>query len=172
MAVLLLADTLEPLNVISDRRLAVLLYKEKVAFLNHADEERSRLALEQRRLPDNVLIVRLLRHVRPRRRTIQPNRHNLLMRDQLTCQYCGTTAHPGDLTIDHVVPLSKGGTSTWENLVIACRRCNGRKGNQLAEQAGMKLLRKPRSPRSDQGSIIFLRYPELRVAFDAFCQIA
>ncbi len=172
MAVLLLADTLEPLNVISDRRLVLLLSKDKVAFLSSADEEEGRLAVAQRRLPDQVLIVRLLRHVRPIRRSLHPNRRNLLLRDQHTCQYCGCTALPRELTIDHVVPLSAGGSSTWENLVVACKRCNGKKASQLVEQAGMKLLRKPREPRTDQGSILFLRYPELRVAFDAFCRVA
>ena len=62
-------------------------------------------------------------------------------RDDHTCQYCGATKH---LTIDHVIPRSRGGQDTWENMVVACSKCNIKKANTPLEQTGMKLLREPR----------------------------
>jgi len=75
------------------------------------------------------------------------SRRNLFLRDGHQCQYCG--AHPPrrELSIDHVIPRSRGGRDTWENLVIACQRCNVRKGDRTPEEAGMQLLRRPAAPR-------------------------
>ncbi len=71
------------------------------------------------------------------------NRREVLRRDHHTCQYCGSTHN---LTLDHVVPLSRGGSHTWDNVVTACERCNQRKGNRTPEEAGMVLRSKPRAP--------------------------
>ncbi|GIX31575.1 MAG: hypothetical protein KatS3mg124_2047 [Porticoccaceae bacterium] len=70
----------------------------------------------------------------------------LFARDHYLCMYCGAPGKPGELTRDHVVPLSRGGTDRWENVVAACRRCNQRKGNKLPEEAGMELLALPYRP--------------------------
>ncbi|MFC3880386.1 HNH endonuclease [Algoriphagus namhaensis] len=71
------------------------------------------------------------------------NRNNLFRRDQGVCQYCESTKQ---LTIDHVIPRSKGGKSNWTNLVTACHRCNVKKGDKLPEEAGMRLKREPFKP--------------------------
>jgi 5-methylcytosine-specific restriction endonuclease McrA len=71
------------------------------------------------------------------------NRREVLRRDKYTCQYCGSTKQ---LTLDHVIPRSKGGKHTWDNVVIACERCNSRKGDRTPIQAGMILRTKPRAP--------------------------
>lgn len=71
------------------------------------------------------------------------SRREVLRRDHHTCQYCGTTRH---LTLDHVIPRSKGGPHTWDNVVAACATCNGRKGDRLPHEAGMTLARKPKAP--------------------------
>lgn len=71
------------------------------------------------------------------------SRRELLRRDRHTCQYCGYTKQ---LTIDHVLPLSKGGKHTWDNVVIACAPCNQRKGDRTPHQAGMPLKTKPKAP--------------------------
>lgn len=71
------------------------------------------------------------------------NRREVLRRDHHTCQYCGSTHN---LTLDHVVPLSRGGSHTWDNVVTACERCNQCKGNRTPEEAGMVLRSKPRAP--------------------------
>ncbi|MGA3129532.1 MAG: HNH endonuclease [Terracidiphilus sp.] len=70
---------------------------------------------------------------------------NILLRDRNTCQYCGEALPPGELTLDHVVPRSRGGNSTWENLVACCHECNRKKGNRLlSEIDDMILMREPR----------------------------
>ena len=73
-------------------------------------------------------------------------RRNLFKRDHFTCQYCGCRPGTSELTIDHVNPRSRGGTSTWENCVLACVACNHRKANRLPEEIGWKLLKDPVEP--------------------------
>ncbi len=74
------------------------------------------------------------------------NRRNLHRRDEETCQYCGARFAPERLTIDHVLPVSRGGKTRWENCVLACHRCNGRKANLTPREARMKLLKRPTEP--------------------------
>ena len=167
MAVLLLSASMQPLNVISHRRLIILLSKERVAFLDEASQLEAAAALDGRRLPEGVVVVRLLRNIHVPRRLLRPNRRNLLLRDDSTCQYCGFTGPAAELTIDHVVPMSRGGASDrWENLVVACKKCNWRKANRLPEEVGMHLRRHPGPLTQEYAHIIFLRYPELREAYD------
>lgn len=167
MSVLLLSASMQPLNVISHRRLIILLSKERVAFLDERSQLEAAAALEDRRLPDGVVIVRLLRTIHVPRRLLRPNRRNLLLRDDSTCQYCGFTGPASELTVDHVVPMSRGGASDrWENLVVACKRCNWRKANHRPEEVGMHLRRHPGALTQEYAHIIFLRYPELREAYD------
>jgi 5-methylcytosine-specific restriction endonuclease McrA len=73
-------------------------------------------------------------------------RKNIFLRDRNRCQYCGGHFSRRDLNLDHVVPLSRGGKSTWENVVCCCVRCNARKGSHLPEEAGLRLLRRPVKP--------------------------
>ena len=75
------------------------------------------------------------------------NRRNVVWRDRSTCQYCGGRFSFRDLTMDHVVPKSRGGDKTWTNIVASCRRCNGRKGDKTPEEARMPLVRIPQIPR-------------------------
>ena len=74
-------------------------------------------------------------------------RRNLFRRDANTCQYCGTRPHLAELSIDHVVPRSLGGRSSWENCVLSCKQCNHKKRNRTPAQAGMQLSRRPEKPR-------------------------
>jgi len=71
------------------------------------------------------------------------NRREVLRRDHHTCQYCGSNKH---LTLDHVIPVSKGGVHTWDNIVTACQRCNQHKSNRTPLEAGMPLRKSPRAP--------------------------
>ena len=89
-------------------------------------------------------VVRLGAYIRVPHKRIMLSRKNIIKRDGGVCQYCGRKASP--MTVDHVVPKNMGGKDTWENLVAACAICNNRKGQRTPEQAGMKLLRKPRRP--------------------------
>jgi 5-methylcytosine-specific restriction endonuclease McrA len=79
-------------------------------------------------------------------RTVKFNRRNIYMRDHYTCQYCGVKPPKEELTIDHILPRSRGGRSNWENVVLACQSCNSRKGSMLPEEANMRLLKQARRP--------------------------
>lgn len=91
-------------------------------------------------------VIRLKRLVRRGPSRVPLNRRNVLRRDRYTCQYCGRQG--SELTVDHVLPKSRGGQSTWENLVAACRPCNLKKGDRTPEEAGMRLQKPPRVPRA------------------------
>jgi len=142
--VLVLNATYEPLNVISVKRAVVLLLKEKAELVEAA---RAKLRSENFSLPV-PLVIRLVYFVRiPRRISLPVTRRGVLSRDHYTCQYCGIMPPRKNLTVDHVLPRSRGGKSTWENVVTACEKCNGRKGNRTPAEANMKLLSEPRRPR-------------------------
>ena len=87
----------------------------------------------------------------PRRETPPPSRRNVIvLRDKCSCAYCGGTFHESVLTLDHVIPKSKGGPHRWENLVSACSDCNGRKADRTPDQAKMPLLWRPWQPSMDE----------------------
>ena len=170
MAVLLLSASMQPINVISQRRLTVLLTRERVAFLSEQDAVDAAAALADRRFPNGVVMVRLLRSLHIPHRALRCNRRNLLLRDDNCCQYCGFTGPPSELTVDHVLPMSRGGaTASWDNVVVACKRCNWRKANHLPHEVGLRLRRTPAVPRLEYTHILFLRHPELKAAYDAVC---
>lgn len=88
-------------------------------------------------------VIRLQRYVNVPYYGISLSRHNVMRRDNYVCQYCGSVKN---LTLDHLMPRSRGGATNWLNLVTACSRCNTRKGDRTPEEAGLKLLRKPTKP--------------------------
>lgn len=92
-------------------------------------------------------VLHLRRYDRTRRPVIRLTRQNLMLRDAHQCQYCSRRPKVSELNIDHVVPRSRGGQDSWENLVTACRVCNLRKGRRTPEEASMRLLRLPSKPR-------------------------
>lgn len=85
-------------------------------------------------------VLRLKTRVQPTRNRLKPTRISIFKRDQMTCQYCGKKSR---ITIDHVVPTSRGGKNTWENMVAACFPCNNKKGGRTPEEAGLSLIRQP-----------------------------
>lgn len=90
--------------------------------------------------------IQLLHYDRVPRREVRFTRRNIFFRDRNRCQYCGRVQTQRHLNLDHVVPLSRGGTSTWENVVCACIDCNSRKGSRTPREAGMALIRPPKRP--------------------------
>jgi 5-methylcytosine-specific restriction endonuclease McrA len=92
-------------------------------------------------------IIRLLGYDRLPKQEVKLNRRNLYARDSNQCQYCGHHYSTKELTIDHVRPRVQGGGQSWENLVVACMKCNARKGGRTPQQAHMHLVRKPVKPR-------------------------
>lgn len=85
-------------------------------------------------------------YVASEKRQLRPTRHNVILRDEFTCQYCGKEFTSAKLTIDHVVPKSKGGKSTWQNMVAACWKCNNKKGDKKLSYMNMKLINTPFKP--------------------------
>ncbi len=137
---LVLNATYEPLSVVAGRRAAVLVLTERADSVHDSGEvlHSERLALV---VPS---VVRLRFHVRvPYHREVSISRRGVLARDAHSCQYCGSRAE----TIDHVLPRSRGGGHTWENVVAACRTCNVRKGDRLLPDCGLRLRSDPGPPR-------------------------
>jgi len=141
MPVLVLNASYEPINICGARRALVLVLKgvakteEEHGLMLHA--QRSRMAMPS--------VIRLLEYRRIPHQTRALSRKNML-RDRNTCQYCSVVLPSGELTLDHVIPRSRGGNSTWENLVACCHSCNRRKGNRmLHELDDMKLQKEPRT---------------------------
>lgn len=91
-------------------------------------------------------VIRLLRYDRVPKHTLRFNRRNLFARDGHQCQYCGDSFPNHQLSMDHVLPRSRGGETSWENVVCCCVRCNTRKGGRTPQEARMKLLKKPKRP--------------------------
>lgn len=142
--VLVLNATFEPLNIVTVRRAIVLLLKEKAEVVEAAEAQ----VRSQRLSFDVPLVIRLVYFVRvPRRLFLPLTRRTILARDHYTCQYCGAQPAKSGLTVDHVVPRSRGGETDWKNVVTACVPCNQRKGQRTPQEVGMRLLASPRRPR-------------------------
>ncbi|WP_217914474.1 HNH endonuclease [Miltoncostaea marina] len=141
--VLVLNATYEPINVCSLQRAVVLVLKNKAEVLEKAARSiRSAAATHV-----HPLVIRLVYFVRvPRHESRRISRRAVFARDGYECQYCGVGTH---LTLDHVIPRSRGGRSSWENVVTSCAPCNLRKGNRLPAEIGMHPRTKPRPPRPD-----------------------
>lgn len=140
--VLVLNATMEPLCVVPARRAVVLVLTSKADVVHHNGHrfrsERLDLAAPS--------VVRLRRFVQvPYRRRAALSRRGVFIRDEHACQYCGRSAE----NVDHVIPRSRGGGHEWENVVAACRRCNGRKRDQTPAEANMALRRAPYAPRAE-----------------------
>jgi 5-methylcytosine-specific restriction endonuclease McrA len=142
--VLVLNVTYEPLSVIPTARAVHLLLSQRAEMIESSD---AWIRSAQFRIQAPV-VIRLLNYVRvPHNLPLPLSRRTLMLRDGYTCQYCNTQPGRENLTIDHVIPRSRGGRTEWENVVAACGPCNRRKGNRTPDEAGMKLLTYPHRPR-------------------------
>jgi 5-methylcytosine-specific restriction endonuclease McrA len=108
------------------------------------DDDWVRTATTQIQVPR---VLRLLSYERMPKHTVKFNRRNIFARDNNQCQFCGKKFPTQELSLDHVVPRSQGGQSSWENIVCACVNCNVRKGGRTPKQAHMTLIRKPEKPK-------------------------
>lgn len=139
--VLVLNASYEPINICGARRALVLVLKG----VARTEEEQGHMLHAARMRIPMPSVIRLLEYRRIPHQTRALSRKNILLRDRNSCQYCETVLTAAELTLDHVIPRSRGGLSTWENLVACCHSCNRRKGNQLLhELTDMKLKREPR----------------------------
>lgn len=137
--VLILNQDYSPIAVCTVQRAFLLVYLKKAELVS---ENAVPIRTINRAYP-MPSIIRLSRYVNVPYKGVVMSRQNILRRDGHACQYCGS---PKDLTLDHVIPRSRGGKSTWKNLVTACRRCNARKGSLTPEKVGLKLRTEPHRP--------------------------
>lgn len=140
MQVLVLNMDYSPINVTTLKKGFKLVFKGKAEVINHVKEKP---IVTHRKSYNRPTVIRLLRYVYLPFKKAQLTRVNIYKRDDHKCLYCG-----GDnkLTLDHVIPKSRGGGNTWENLATCCSRCNVIKGNKTPEEAGMGLRVKPFKP--------------------------
>ena len=138
--VLVLNASYEPINVCAARRALILILKGVASAEEHAPLH----VHSYNRLVALPSVIRLLEYRRIPQQSRALSRKNILLRDRYTCQYCYRTLPSVELTLDHVQPRSRGGGSSWENLVACCHPCNNRKGSRTPEEAGMKLSKAPR----------------------------
>lgn len=159
-SVLVLNRSYLPIHVTSVRRAFALIYQGIARVVNEEYqtfdfEEWSQLAVARDaeaigtgrgriRVPRVIVLVAF---DRVPKRHVRFSRINIFARDSFTCQYCGARRSKSELNLDHVIPRSLGGRSTWENVVCSCLECNRRKGGRTPEQAGLRLRRRPARPR-------------------------
>ena len=159
-SVLVLNNLYQAVHITSVRKAFTLLYKGQVVAVDTdfrtygwedwcdippgADEEIAVTPSLRIRIP---WVILLPHYDRVPRQEVRFTRKNIYFRDRNRCQYCGRRFPPKELNLDHVVPLSRGGRSTWENVVCCCFACNHRKGSRLPQEVGMRLIRRPDRPR-------------------------
>jgi 5-methylcytosine-specific restriction endonuclease McrA len=181
--VLVLNRQFQPVQVTTVKRALVLLYCGSAQALDtggelHEFESWRSLAP---RSPDDAItiiggairaprVVHLKRYERMPRPAIRLTRRNVMFRDGHECQYCGRRPPLRDLNIDHVLPRSRGGGDSWENLVTACRPCNLRKGWKTPEEANMRLARAPFRPKWSMAAQLLLGAGERYEEWDAFLE--
>lgn len=139
-SILVLNNDYTPLNITNLKRAFNLLYKGKAEIITFNDKKPILTELMDYARPT---IIRLLKYISIPFRKVTLNRHNLFRRDNNQCVYCGNKKN---LTVDHVIPKSKGGKNTWQNLVTCCQKCNTQKDNLTVSEAGLKLKYKPYRP--------------------------
>jgi 5-methylcytosine-specific restriction endonuclease McrA len=157
--VLVLNKSFLPVHVTSVKRAFCLLYAGIAKAVNSQYEtfdyeSWSRITLERNDetigLVDRVIkvprVILLLAYDRVPKRRVRFSRYNIFARDKSTCQYCGHRFSRSELNLDHVIPRSQGGTSTWENVVCSCHECNRKKGGRTPGEARMKLIAHPHKP--------------------------
>jgi len=138
--VLVLNQDYQPLSVCSIERSIKLIFLEKADLLHDDPQKKLRTVRRSYAYPS---VIRLRKYIRIPYKRIVLSRRNIMRRDNHSCQYCGIKS---DLTLDHVLPRSRGGRDSWENLATACNHCNVKKGNRTPEEADMNLKRKPFRP--------------------------
>ena len=159
--VLLLNQTYEPLGTVSVARAIVMTFKNTV-FVEECDGDRVlRSAHDEFPVP-SVIRRRTYINVRRRREQSGMKRLRIYMRDKFRCQYCGEKKGAGELTLDHILPRSRGGDNSLLNIVTACLKCNNRKSNRTPREARMPLLTSQTALRVKLERVVLCHYAEAR----------
>ena len=138
---LVLNYSYEPLQFCSAKRAIIMVINGRAEFLE-SDGYVVRTPNTTFKLPAVIRVLNIVK--RSKRKGIAFSKKNILRRDNFTCQYCGNS--DSSLTVDHIIPKSRGGKSNWGNVVVACKPCNLKKGNQTPSEKGMLLNKKPSKP--------------------------
>lgn len=145
---LLLNNDWRPLRVIDWHRAICLLMKQVVIEVDFYADFAARDGKGRYYTIPSVLALK--KHVHINHNKVSLNKHNMILRDQSECQYCGMHFKAADLTFDHVYPKSRGGKNCFENIVMACKKCNRKKADKTCEESGMFPLSKPTRPTYDE----------------------
>ena len=156
--VLVLNASYEPVNVCTERRAVVMIFKG----VARVEEHNGHMLHSAKVTMHAPSVIRLTEYIHIPFKNRSLSRKNILLRDHSTCQYCNKHLPPSELTLDHVLPRSRGGESTWDNLVACCRRCNHRKGNRTPEEARMPLLTTQTALRVKLERVVLCHYAEAR----------
>lgn len=155
---LLLDNGYQPLSVLGWQRALLLDLSDRVDVVEYYEDIEVRSPSRGYALP---AVIRLRQYLRRVPRILPYSRRNVLVRDDGICQYCERRPKLAKLTVDHVLPRSRGGGSSWENVVACCGPCNSRKGDRTPSEARMKLLRPPVRPGLLRQGRLALRMPEV-----------
>ena len=139
---LVLSQGYEPLKVISWQKAITLLTLGKIEVIEEYDRNIRSTSIVFK-MP---AVVRLVNAFKRHKKKVKFSRVNIFARDKYRCQYCGTKGKLAELTYDHVLPKSRGGKTTWKNIVTCCEPCNSKKRNQTPREAGMRLRKEPIQP--------------------------
>lgn len=150
MKVLVLNSSYDPINFLSERKAITMFLKGKVEVVDYWDDFYYGF-----NLPATIKLNYYIRWI-PQK--IAFSKNSMMSRDDFTCQYCGKNIPERLITIDHIVPESKGGRSNWANCVSCCSPCNNKKSNRTPEEVGMKLIKRPLIPRN----ILYLNFKSLK----------
>jgi 5-methylcytosine-specific restriction endonuclease McrA len=142
ISVLKLDSSFKPVEVITWEEAIVLTWLKKAWAVEYTDKW-IHSAKKAFQVPS---VIVLFQYIDEKFFTLPCTRKNILIRDENRCQYCAKRFNEGDLTLDHVLPRSKGGKSTWNNVVAACTPCNQKKRDYLVENAPVTLIRRPKKP--------------------------
>ena len=140
---LLLSQGYQPVKIISWRRAMCMSFLGKVEVVSTHPGREVRTVSRSYPAP---AVVRLVKHYRMGPQVVRFSRRNVYLRDRFICQYCQQRFSERELTLDHVVPRSQGGPTSWTNVVASCGSCNRKKGNRTPEQARMPLMHEPVKP--------------------------
>lgn len=144
METLVLSAWYEPIARVNWQRAITLLTLGKVEVVEEYEDRTIKSVTLEFKMP---AVVRFIAAIRNKKKAVKFSRENVYVRDRGECQYCANKVPRHDATYDHVVPRSQGGTTKWENIVIACVPCNQKKGGRTPEQAKMRLLSTPIRPK-------------------------
>lgn len=165
MQTLILNHDFQPLHTVPWQRAMCLVFKEKVEVLKYSTK-----TIKTPNTEYNVpIIIRLIKAIRRiYKNSVPVTRKNILTRDNHTCQYCGHKISGDLVTIDHVIPKSKGGKNIWDNLVTCCISCNTKKDNKLPSEAKMVLIKQPKKPTISEFLKLKLKNDGLYQVFNEF----